>query len=395
MNNPMVLRNTGRVASSLNRVTWAMVLTVLVVIGTSSFTLPYGPTRNLVDMIDASVVGMLTLALWVAAQNRPSRPLLRRLLPFALAASVVTCGWAALTQSGGPFVVLAAMAAGAAAYDYALSTACVVTAIGIFAVDYGGLAYHVGLWGLVGVPLLMIVGLLLGRLLLGYRVQAEQSAALLANAEELRTEQSRAAALDERNRIAREIHDVLAHSIGSLSVQIQAAKAVLTDQGDVQRAVALLNRAQRSATEGLTETRRALQALRADTPPLAEALGELGAGHRQQYQTPVKIEVTGRPRSLSPDAALALTRAAQESLVNAAKHAPHEPVVVQLEFTDGSTTLTVLNSMTDLPRPQPRLETINGGYGLAGMRERLRLIGGTLEAHATGGNWVVMAQVPQ
>ncbi len=382
-------------SSRLNRVTWAAIATVVVVVGISVFTLPYGVTRNLVDLVDASVIGALALGVRVVVQRSPSRPLLRRMLPYLLAASVVTCGWAALTSSGAPFVVLAAMAAGVAAYDFGLWTACLVAAAGVLAVDAGGLAYDVGLWGLVGVPMLMIVGLLFGRLLLGYRVQAEQSAALLANAEELRTEQSRAAALDERNRIAREIHDVLAHSLGSLGVQIQAARAVLTDQGDVERAVDLLNRAQRFAAEGLTETRRALQALRSDTPPLADALDELGSEHRHQYLTPVSLEVTGRPRPLTPDAALALTRAAQESLVNAAKHAPHQPVAMRLDFSDGPTTLRVLSPLSNGPSDRPCLETANGGYGLAGMRERLLLIGGSLEARASEGNWVVTAQVPQ
>jgi signal transduction histidine kinase len=124
-------------------------------------------------------------------------------------------------------------------------------------------------------------------------------------------------------------------------------------------------------------------------------LEHLGADHQRQYLSPVTIEVTGRPRPLTPDAALALTRAVQESFVNAAKHAPRQPVAVQLDFTDGPTTLTVLNPLSNGRAAQPRLETANGGYGLAGMQERLRLIGGSLEAHASGGNWVVTAQVPQ
>jgi signal transduction histidine kinase len=383
------------VSSSLSRVTWAAIALIFLAIGVSAFSLPYGPTRNLIDMVDASVAGLLTLALLIAVQRLPSRPLLRWMLPFALAASAVTCGWAALTQSGAPFVVLAAMATCAAAYSFGLPTACVVTAVGVIAVDVGGIAYHVDAWGLLGVPLLMILGLLFGRLLSGYRLQAEQSAALLANAEKLRAEQNRAATLDERNRIAREIHDVLAHSLGSLSVQIQAARALLTDERDVERAVELLTRAQRSAAEGLGETRRALQALRTDTPPLADALDGLGAEHQHQYRTPVTVQVTGRPRRLTPDASLALTRAVQESFVNAAKHAPLQPVVVRLDFTDGPTRLTVLNPLTDGRPTESRLKTANGGYGLAGMRERLRLIGGSLEARASEGNWVVTAQVPQ
>jgi signal transduction histidine kinase len=207
------------VSTSLNRVTWAAIATVLIVIGISAFTLPYGPTRNLIDMIDASLIGASTLALRVAVQHFPSRPLLRRILPLAFAASAVTCGWAAFTQSGQAFVVLAALAASTAAYDFGLGTACAVTATGVIAVVAGGLIYSVAAPGLLGVPMLMILGLLFGRLILGYRVQAEQSAALLAKAEQLRIEQSRAAALDERNRIAREIHDVLAHSLGSLGCE--------------------------------------------------------------------------------------------------------------------------------------------------------------------------------
>ena len=211
----------------------------------------------------------------------------------------------------------------------------------------------------------------------------------------MRLEQRRTAALDERNRIAREIHDVLAHSLGSLGVQIQATRAVLTDRGDIDQAVDLLGRAQRSAAEGLTETRRALQALRSDTPPLAGALDELSADHRRRYETPVTVEVTGRARPLPPDAALALTRAAQESLVNAAKHAPHQPVFIRLDFSDGPTTLTILNPTADEKTEGPRLETINGGYGLTGMRERLLLLGGSLHAGASDGDWVVTAEVPQ
>jgi signal transduction histidine kinase len=69
---------------------------------------------------------------------------------------------------------------------------------------------------------------------------------------------------------------------------------------------------------------------------------------------------------------------------------------VRLHFCDGPTTLTILNPLVDGDQPvQPGLETANGGYGLAGMRERLRLIDGSLDAHATGANWVVTAQVPK
>ena len=77
----------------------------------------------------------------------------------------------------------------------------------------------------------MVAGLIIGRNRGAYRIQAEQAAQLLAQREQLQAEQRRADLLDERARIAREIHDVLAHSLGGLGIQIQAARAVLTDHG--------------------------------------------------------------------------------------------------------------------------------------------------------------------
>ncbi|HYA45485.1 MAG TPA: histidine kinase [Acidimicrobiales bacterium] len=202
--------------------------------------------------------------------------------------------------------------------------------------------------------------------------------------------------MEERNRIAREIHDVLAHSLGALSVQIQAARAVLTDQGDVARALELLGQAQRMTTDGLKETRRALLALRGGTPRLRQGLADLGAAHQNRHRAAVSFQVSGEPRSLSADAWLALTRAAQEALVNTAKYAPHQLVEVRLEYREGRTALTIANRLPDPAGGEsPGLETANGGYGLAGMRERLRLIDGSLSAGPHDGKWVVDAEVPQ
>lgn len=210
-------------------------------------------------------------------------------------------------------------------------------------------------------------------------------------------EQQRAAALDERNRIAQEIHDVLAHALGALGLQIQAAQVVLADHGNVPRAVELLGQARRMATEGLTETRRAVHTLRGDTLPLADELAHITADHQQYYQVPVHFAVNGAPRSLSPGAELALTRVAQEALANTAKHAPREPVTVSLDYSEGRTVLTVTN------RSQPPVDDsgtsksakVTGGYGLSGMRERLLLLDGSLSAGVQDGCWVVRAEVPR
>ncbi len=211
---------------------WLVPGVALAVVAVSTLTQPYGRTRNLVSMIVALVVAVATLALWRAADRpSPTRPRLLALLPFALAAMAVTSGGASLTTSGGPFSLLSSLATTIAGSTFSLGVATAITATGALAVLSTGLAYGVGTWGTFGYPLVMFFGLLLGLLLRGYRIHAEQSAALMANLKQLQAEQRRSAAVDERNRIAREIHDVLAHTLGSLGVQIQAAQALLTDQG--------------------------------------------------------------------------------------------------------------------------------------------------------------------
>jgi signal transduction histidine kinase len=389
----MVQRDTDLVLQKLN---WATASVALAVVAVSTFTQPFGRTRNAVSEITAFAVAMLTQAIWTACERSPAaRARLGHLLPFAWGTMAVTCGCAALTTNGGPFSLLSAMAAVGAASAFSLDVAGAVTGAGVLAVASVGLAFGVPAWKVLFYPLTIVLGMVLGRLERGYRLQAEQSAELLASAEQLRSEQNRSATLDERNRIAREIHDLLAHSLGALSVQIQAAQAVLTEQQDIDRAVDLLGHARRMATDGLTETRRAVDALRAETPPLPEALADLSAEHQRRYGAQVRFEVTGAPRSLSADADLALTRTAQESLVNTAKYAPYQPVAVRLDYHEGRTALSVVSPLSGPADGGPKLETANGGYGLAGLRERLLLIHGSLHAGPDNGNWAVSAQVPQ
>ncbi len=124
------------------------------------------------------------------------------------------------------FALVAAMAAGG---DADLAPALAVTAAGVLATEVSGLVFGAARSTLIGFPVVIASGLLIGRNRGAFRIAAEQSAALLAQRERLEAEQRRADLLDERARIAREIHDVLAHSIGALGIQIQAARSVLTD----------------------------------------------------------------------------------------------------------------------------------------------------------------------
>ena len=203
----------------------------------------------------------------------------------------------------------------------------------------------------------------------------------------LAAEQARAAALDERTRIARELHDVLAHSLGALGMQLEVAEALLSERGDVDGALLRVRRSRRLAQDGLVEARGAVSALRDDVPSLVDALGQLVADFRRDRLTEVHFDVKGIPREVSTATAVSLQRTAREALTNAAKHAPGADVRVLLEYRAEVIRLRISNSA---PPVEP-----NKGFGLTGMRERLALAGGTLAAGPVGTEWLVTSEVPQ
>jgi signal transduction histidine kinase len=348
--------------------------------------------------IAALAVTALNMAIWALAdRSAATRDQYPPVLICAFAATIVVAALASITPNGGTLLVLSFIAALSVGRHVSLPVGWVIGLLPVIAVVVAELTKTSQSWGEVAT----VAGTVLGAMLIGqnsrtYRIRAEQAAVLLAQAEQLRQEQARTAALDERARIAREVHDVLAHSLGALSLQIQTVRAVLTDSGDVPRAVDLLDQASRMASDGLGETRRAVHALRGEIRPLPQGLAELSATHQRRHGAPVAFEVSGEPRVLSPDAGLAITRAAQEALVNTAKHAPHEPVEMRLDYSPAATRLVVTNHVGAAGSgTEPDLATVNGGYGLAGMRERLLLQGGALTAGRKGSNWVVEATVPQ
>jgi len=215
--------------------------------------------------------------------------------------------------------------------------------------------------------------------------QAEQ---LLAERVRADAERDRAAALAERNRIGREVHDVLAHSLGALSVQLDAADALLENNDDPSKARRLVQQARRLAVQGLEETRQAVQALRDEPVALAEQLASLAA------RDGAELTVTGTPRPLAADAGLALYRAAQEAVTNARKHAPGAPVSIYLDFDPQSTTLKVTNGLCPPAEATSELSATRGGFGLQGMRERIELLGGHVEAEPSALGFTVQVAVP-
>jgi signal transduction histidine kinase len=342
----------------------------------------------------AYAVCVALVACWLAIELR--RPLSGTTATVGMGVMATASGIACNAPNGGALIGFAAVATIAAGAETALLSGWLVAGTGVLAAEIGAIIFNASTAAVVGYPLILVATFIAGRNRRGYRMQAEQSTAMLVQHEQLRTEQRNVAVLDERNRIAREIHDVLAHSLGALGIQIQAVRAVLTDDGDVERAVGMLTQAQRMASDGLVETRRAVQALRGDATRLDEQLTNLAQTHRERHGTPVDFSIDGEPVDLTPEATVALIRTAQEALVNAAKHAPHQPVHIVLRYDDDALSLAITNPLQDSDDAvRPLLSGVNGGYGLTGMRERLLLIHGTLSAGFDDEHWTVRAQVPR
>jgi signal transduction histidine kinase len=376
----------------MGRVYWLIRVTGFALIGILALI---NPARSVeeqaVQIACFSAIG-LALAAWGAVDVFPRYRSWG--LPAALGIIAVAGGVAAVTTGNGQSLIVFALAAASwAGSDTDLPVSIAVAAAGIVTIWVAGAIAGASFGTLAGYPLALVVCLMFGLSRRSYRVRAEQSAALVAQHEQLRAEQRRADVLDERARIAREIHDVLAHSLGALGIQIQAAKAMLTDHGDAARAVETLTIAQRMAADGLTETRRAVHALRVDALPLGEELAAAVDTYRQRHHVPVTLESSGAARPLPPDAALALLRTAQEAMVNAAKHAPGQQVTVRLDYSENVVRLSVVNRLNGAGGPV-RPGSITGGYGLTGLRERLRLLNGTLQAGLRENEWAVIAELP-
>lgn len=249
--------------------------------------------------------------------------------------------------------------------------------------DYGNLA------------VLAVLGALYGLLFLAFRLsesnkQAEQ---LLAELEQSRAAEARAAGLAERQRLAREMHDVLAHSLSGLMLQLEGARMLAAEDPADPRLPEAINRAHHLGKTGLDEARRAIGMLRDDELPGPERLAGLTAQFQQNRGIPCRLTVSGEAYQLGSEARLALYRVAQEALTNITTHAHPERVELHLAYEPSATRLTV-EDFTTTTGTRPSSTGDGGGYGLTGMRERAELLGGTLTTETTYGGFRVELDVP-
>ncbi|WP_221760950.1 sensor histidine kinase [Kibdelosporangium aridum] len=200
--------------------------------------------------------------------------------------------------------------------------------------------------------------------------------------------EARTAVLGERQRLAREIHDILAHSLSAQVVHLEGARLLLEQGGDRD---VILDRVIRSgdlARSGLEESKQAVAALRGDHTPLVDQLEELAKQFRSTTGRSCEVSISGDAGQLAPEAWLAVVRTAQEALTNAHKHAPEAQVVMALRCAEDWCELEVRDT-----GGKP-VESTGNGYGLVGMRERAELIGGTLDAGPVADGFRVRLRVP-
>src|SRR5947209_2247258 len=197
-----------------------------------------------------------------------------------------------------------------------------------------------------------------------------------------------AAALEERARLAREIHDILAHTLSALSLQLESAQLLLQQRPGDPAALVSVERAGKLAREGLGEGRRAVGALRGDDLPGPELLPRLVEEFERTTGVPCRLTVDGDPVILPTDARLALYRTAQEALTNVRKHARPTRVDLTLRYCGSEVDLTVENDGVEGSAGD------EGGHGFIGLGERTELAHGRLQVGPIPGGFRIHLALP-
>jgi signal transduction histidine kinase len=311
------------------------------------------------------------------------------LLPVAMAVAVVSAGLLWILNPAGVMSVAMFSTTFFAVRTLTRPQSAVVVTVNA-AVVTAWVSVHAVKWA----DGLLLYGVIVVVVLLGLNrrtriAQLEQAELALARAQTATEEHARSAALAERTRIARELHDVLAHSLAGLALNLQGARLMLIRDGASPDAVAQVERAQKLASDGLLEAREAVAALRDDPVPVARAVADLVTAYRLDTGAEAGLTLHGEPRDLETAAGTTVVRAVQEALSNTRKHAPSAGVQVTLAYGADHVDVTVRDRQGRRP-PDP----VTAGYGLRGMRERVELLDGRLDSGPVEDGWRVHLTVP-
>lgn len=228
---------------------------------------------------------------------------------------------------------------------------------------------------------------------------AEHTRARTRQLVESRAAMAAKAVNDERLRIARELHDIVAHAVTVMVLNAAGAKKLTLSEPDL--AIEAMQSVQDVGKQAMAELRRLLEVLRTVSPAElpedpANRLSTLDTLIAQVRSTGVQVQTctTGRPGRLDPSVDLTAYRVIQESLTNVTRHAgPGAAVNVNLMWTSDLLTVEIVDDGAGMPLPV--VHELSSGYGFAGLRERVKLIGGTIESgHGTDIGYRVLASLP-
>jgi signal transduction histidine kinase len=302
---------------------------------------------------------------------------------------------AAPNSAASAFVFVAVVASG---MRTELSQAAAVAGSGALALGVSILIYNGSGLGLLAYSLGFAAALLGASNARQSLARADQAELLLAQSQRSHEEQVRAARLEESARIARDIHDVLAHALAGLTLQLEATSTLLDQGADRDTIKARVDRAHALAREGLHETRRAVGALRGDPVAAPADLESLVDEYRAAGDGDAELTIDGDRSRLVGPVGEAVFRVVQEALTNVRKHAPGARVAVAVDagLQAGDEVRLVVEDhvVNGAALVASGLSGTGGGYGLQGMRERAGALGGSVEAGATDGGWRVELRLP-
>ena len=276
------------------------------------------------------------------------------------------------------------------------ATVVLTIAFSLVLVGRGGWTRDAWLWnGLAAVGYIVFalaIGLYIDGLIRESRRNRDLLNALQATQDELATAEREAGALEERERIARDIHDTIAQGFTSIVMLSQAGESAL-GRGDEENAARRFAEIQDTARDNLAEARALVAAM---APPSLERDGLVGAlrrlteRHAAETGVPVTFSVVGDPRALAPSSEVTALRAAQESLANVRRHAGATSIGVVLTFDEDGATVTVTDDGVGFDPAAPR-----EGYGLDGLASRVQVVGGLVDVASDPGSGTrVRVRVP-
>jgi signal transduction histidine kinase len=337
----------------------------------------------------ANVGFVLVVAGGIFATTRRSRLRELEFWPCALLVAMTAASAAleALQPNGswetGPYIVAILAAVRFGRVSGAIALVALDAALVVFGAIEHNAAPTISLLALSTLPWFLMLRLL--------RRIREKNLALEAS----QVGEARAAAAAERGHLAREMHDVLAHSLSALALHLESTRLLAHDSDADPKLTRALDKAHQLAASGLQEARQVIAAARGDGVPGPERLGALVDAFCEQSSLPVDLQVLGEPRDLAPDAGLAVYRTAQEALTNVRRHATADRVDVRLDYRDDTTVLIVEDEANLGSPPLAGIAELGSGYGLVGMRERAELLGGSLLAEPTTGGFRVELRLPR